>query len=91
MGRNHLDDGALETMNAEGIKSLIYAEDFKPFRIVHKKGKTYDVPHHDYAWVSPIGVCVIVDDEHGRQHMEILNPAWIERVSTDPTAETDQS
>jgi len=32
-------------MNPEAIKSLIYAEDFKPFRIFHKKGKIYDVPH----------------------------------------------
>lgn len=76
-------------MNAESIKSLIYAEDFKPFRIFHKKGKTYDVPHQDHAWVSPIGLCVIIDDLDGRQHMEILNPDWIEKISTDLTAQTD--
>jgi hypothetical protein len=76
-------------MNPEAIKSLIYAEDFKPFRIFHKKGKIYDVPHQDHAWVSPIGVCVIVDTPPDRQHMEILNPAWIERISTDITAQTD--
>jgi len=76
-------------MNTEAIKALIYAEDFRPFRIFHKKGKTYDVPHHDHAWVSPIGLCIIVDHPEGRQHMEILNPDWIERISTDLTATTE--
>lgn len=76
-------------IDPNAIKSLIYAEDFHPFRIFHKKGKTYDVPHHDYAWVSPIGIHVIIDTPPDRQHMEILNPAWIEKISTDLTAETD--
>ena len=76
-------------MNAEAIKALIYAEDFRPFRIFHKKGKTYDVPHHDHAWVSPIGLCVIIDHPGGRQHMEILNHDSIERISTYLTASTE--
>ena len=76
-------------MNAEAIKALLYAEDFRPFRIFHKKGKIYDVPHQDHAWVSPIGVCIIVDHPEGRQRMEILNPDWIERISTDLTATTE--
>jgi hypothetical protein len=80
-------------IDPQTIKSLIYAEDFKPFRIYHKKGRTYDVPHHDYAWVSPIGICVIIDDadDGSQQHMEILNPAWIEKITTDPTAQTDET
>jgi len=73
-------------MDASSIKSLIYAEEFRPFRVFHKRGKTYDVPHQDHAWVSPIGLSEIVEDRGGRQHMEILNPDWIERISTDLTA-----
>jgi hypothetical protein len=72
-------------MNPEAIKS--HAEDFKPFRIFHKKGKVYDVPHQDYAWVNPIGVCVIVDTPPDRQHMEILSPAWIMILDANPEKE----
>jgi hypothetical protein len=67
-------------VNTEVIKSLIYAEEFYPFRIHHKKGRIYDIPHHDWAWVSPIGVFVTIET-NGKQHLEILNPAWIERIS----------
>jgi hypothetical protein len=73
-------------MDPASIKSLIYAEDFRPFRIFHKKGKAYDVPHQDYAWISPIGICVIVDTLPDRQHMEVLCLDWIERISTDVSA-----
>ena len=75
-------------MNPEAIKSLIYADAFRPFRIHHKKGKVYDVPHHDWAWVSPIGVCVVVEHENGHRSMEILNPDMIEKISTHEEAET---
>jgi hypothetical protein len=75
-------------MNADAIKPLIYAEEFYPFRIHHKKGKVYNVAQRDFAWVSPIGVCVIVE-ENGHRHMEILNPELIERISTNEIAETE--
>jgi hypothetical protein len=75
-------------MDANAIKPLIYAEEFYPFRIHHKKGKIYDVPHRDFAWVSPIGVCIVIE-QNGRRHMEILNPALIERISTAESAETE--
>ena len=75
-------------MDANTLKPLIYAEKFHPFRIHHKKGTIYDVPHHDFAWVSPIGVCIIIE-QNGKRHMEILNPDWIERISTAESAETE--
>jgi hypothetical protein len=75
-------------MDANTLKPLIYAERFVSFRIYHKKGKIYDVPHHDWVWVSPIGVCVIIE-QNGKRHMEILNPDWIERISTGESAETE--
>jgi hypothetical protein len=75
-------------MSTDPIKALIYAERFFPFRIHHKKGRIYDVPHHDWAWVSPVGVFVTVEDAaSGRQHLEILNPALIERISTHSEAD----
>jgi hypothetical protein len=64
------------------IKTLIYAEEFYPFRIYHKKGKTYDVVAREFAWVSPIGVFVVQESGEGKRTLEILNPALIEKVST---------
>lgn len=77
-------------MDANAIKPLLYAEEFYPFRIHHKKGRIYDVPERDFAWVSPIGVCVIIERTDGHRHMEILNPDLIERISTAEIAETEQ-
>jgi hypothetical protein len=37
-----------------------------------------------------IGVCVIVADAStGREHMEILNPAMIEKIATNEIADTE--
>jgi hypothetical protein len=68
-------------MNTEIIKTLLYAEKFYPFRIHHKKGRTYDVPDREFAWVSPIGVFVAIET-NGQRHLEILNPSLIEKIST---------
>jgi hypothetical protein len=76
-------------MNTDVIKTLIYAERFYPFRIHHKKGRVYEVPDRDFAWVSPFGVYVVQEDATGRRVLEILNPALIERVTTHEEAETD--
>ena len=74
-------------MNTDVIKTLIYAEEFYPFRIHHKKGKVYEVPHKDFAWVSPFGVYVTVELADGKRVLEILNPAFIEKVTTHEEAE----
>jgi hypothetical protein len=75
-------------MNTDAIKALLYAETFYPFRIHHKKGKTYDVPARDFAWVSPFGVYVVVELPDGKRILEILNPALIEKVTTHEEAAT---
>ena len=70
-------------MNTDPIKALIYAEEFFPFRIVHKKGKIYDVTNREFCWVSPYGVYVVHSPSGvGPPVTEILNPAWIEKVVT---------
>lgn len=73
-------------MNTEIIKTLLYAEKFYPFRIHHKKGRIYDVPDREFAWVSPIGVFVTIET-NGQRHLEILNPAFIEKISTHEEAD----
>jgi hypothetical protein len=67
----------------DDIKALIYAEEFYPFRIHHKKGQTYDVTNREFCWVSPFGVYVVHSPSgNGTRVMEILNPAFIEKVTT---------
>jgi hypothetical protein len=70
-------------MSTEPIKALIYAEEFYPFRIFHKKGRVYDVTDREFCWVSPFGVYVVhTPTGGGRRVLEILNPDLIERVQT---------
>jgi hypothetical protein len=75
-------------MNTDPIKALIYADEFYPFRIWHKKGRTYNIAHREFCWVSPHGVYVVVEHENGRRVTEILNPALIEKITTAEEAET---
>jgi hypothetical protein len=69
-------------MNTDPIKALIYAEEFFPFRIHHKKGRTYDVTDREFCWVSPFGVYVVASADNGQRILEILNPDFIEKVTT---------
>jgi hypothetical protein len=72
-----------QAMSTEPIKALIYVEEFLPFRIFHKKGRTYDVTRREYCWVSPFGVYVIHSPDQSKpQVTEILNPDLIEKVRT---------
>ena len=75
-------------MNTDPIKALIYADEFYPFRIHHKKGRVYSIAHREFCWVSPVGIFVIEEDATGRRKMVILNPALIERIETHEEAET---
>ena len=75
-------------MSTDPIKALIYAEEFYPFRIHDKKGRTYDVTNREFCWVSPFGVYVVHTPTHkGQLWLEILNPDLIERVTTHEEAE----
>jgi len=69
-------------MSTDPIKALIYAEEFYPFRIHHKKGRTYDVKLREFCWVSPFGVYVVHAPDGGPSVLEILNPDLIERITT---------
>jgi hypothetical protein len=70
-------------MSTEPIKALIYAEEFYPFRIFHKKGRVYDVTGREFCWVSPFGVYVVhTPTDNGPRVLEILNPDLIEKVQT---------
>lgn len=68
-------------MDTSVIKELIYAEEFYPFEIVHKKGASYRITNREFCWVSPFGVYVVTH-KNGRRIQEILNPALIEKIRT---------
>jgi hypothetical protein len=48
------------------IRTLLYAEPFKPFVIKSSDGKEYVVKHPDYVAISPKGgrITVYEDEEH---------------------------
>jgi hypothetical protein len=77
-----------EPMSIEPIKTLIYAEEFPPFRIFHKKSRTYDVTKREFCSVSPFGVYVIHSPEDNRQPVvEILDLDLTEKARTHEEAD----
>jgi hypothetical protein len=75
-------------MSTEPIKALIYAEEFFPFRIFHKKGRTYSITQREFCWVSPFGIYVVHSPDTGLPHvLEILNPDLIEKIRTHDEAD----
>lgn len=38
-------------MTADQLKAVQKAEPFKPFRLILKDGKTFDIPHPNFIWV----------------------------------------
>ena len=63
------------------IKDLIYAEDFVPFEIHLRGGKTYEVPSRDHCWVNPLGTVRVVIGPPKDFRTVIINPDEIETVS----------
>jgi len=39
-------------ITAKMLRNMMLAKPFKPFRIVMTDGRTFDVPHHDAAFVE---------------------------------------
>lgn len=64
----------------QDIRELIFAEDFVPFEIRLKSGKTYLVPTRDHAWVNPVGTIRVVIGPPDNWRMVIINPVEIETV-----------
>jgi hypothetical protein len=67
---------------ADSIRTLNMAVPFVPYLIEMVGGAKYRVPHADFISVSPGGNWVIFYD--AQDHMRLLNPILIERVTPRP-------
>jgi hypothetical protein len=63
------------------IRDLIHAQEFVPFEIHLRSGKTYVVPTRDHAWVTPLGRVRVVIGESEYFATVIINPQEIETVT----------
>ena len=47
-------------MRADELKKLLHAVPFKPFTVYMASEKAFEVPHHDFALLTPSGRTLIV-------------------------------
>ena len=74
-------------MLTEEIRSLLSAQPFHPFFVHLADGTAVNIHHHDYAWLTPGGVMLFVQEAGGRFHL--INTAQITKFTFDapqPTA-----
>ncbi len=70
--------GQLSNMTAERIRGLLSANPFRPFVLRLPSGKTVDVPHRDFAAISPTGRILVVLGEEDSE--TIVDVALVERA-----------
>lgn len=57
-------------MNYKDILKLLDAAPFEPFRIHLTDGKTYEVLHRDFAWLTPTRLMIAVPSRESDRLME---------------------
>ena len=65
-------------MTAERIRGLLGADPFRPFVLHLPSGKTVEVPHPDFAAISPTGRILVVLGEQDSE--TIVDIALIEKA-----------
>ncbi len=76
---------------ANQLKERLDEEPFRPFRIKMSNGETYDVPHHDAAWILQNAVEIGLDPNAegialNTRRCSILHIASIEDIPTSKAA-----
>jgi hypothetical protein len=71
-------------MRVDELKSLLDAEDFKPFYVLMSSGDRLYVPHIDYMTITLSGRTVIIHKKEGGFHM--LDPRHITGVEVEEHA-----
>ena len=66
-------------MSADELKKLIHAVPFQPFTVFMVSDKSFEVPHPEYAHVTPNGLLMIVSDERS-EGVDLLDVPLIARV-----------
>ncbi len=68
----------LKLVTAERIRGLLGANPFRPFVLHLPSGKTVEVPHRDFAAISPTGRLLVVLGEEDSE--TIVDVALVERA-----------
>lgn len=69
-------------MQADLLKELIHAEKFKPFTIHLVDGRSFEIPHQDFVFLTRTGRTVVVNTDGDRvQHIDV--PLIVSVMTTD--------
>jgi hypothetical protein len=71
-------------MSADELKRLLDARPFKPFTVFVPQGTGFEVPHPEFAWLTPTGRTLIVGraDQDG---VDLLDVPLITQVKVLPS------
>lgn len=60
-------------MHVEEIKKLLHSEPFKPFTVYMPNDRAFQIPHPEFAWVTPNGRTMFIASENdtGTDMLEI--------------------
>lgn len=66
-------------MHLDELKQLLQASPFRPFTVFMPSEKSFNVPHEDFAWLTPSGKTLIVGiaDKEAVDHLAV---AMITRI-----------
>jgi hypothetical protein len=73
-------------MNADEIRKLLHAVPFHPFKVFLPSDKSFQVPHADFAHITPNGRIMIIS-ENETDATEILDVPLITRIQLLPNGE----
>ena len=66
-------------MNAEELRKLLHTVPFQPFTVYLPSEKAFEVPHPDFAMLTPNGRILVVSESEG-DAVDILDVPLIARV-----------
>ena len=72
------EGGQFADVTAERIRGFLGANPFRPFVLHLPSGKTVEVPHRDFAAISPTGTILVVLGEEDSE--TIVDVALVERA-----------
>ena len=72
------------SMQRDQVRSLLAARPFQPFVVHLVDGRQFEVPHPEFAWLTPNGRSLFVSDERSR--VDRIDTALVTSLS-DPRSE----
>ena len=70
-------------MSADELKRLLQARPFKSFKVFLPSDRAFEVPHPEFAWLTPNGRTLVVG-EATSDGFDILDVPLIVRVQVSP-------